>query len=208
MEDLQKTVFIVDDEAPILDALTLLLKSVELSVKTFNNAQDFIDAYDSGKPGCLLLDIRMPGISGLELQKHLNQQPYALPIIFMTGHGDIPMAVEAIKNGAEDFIQKPFNSDDLLKKIQAAFDKDKYQRTNKKNSLQFCENIQSLTPREREIMERMIAGDANKVIAIDLGISQRTVEVHRAHIMQKTQAKSLAQLIKVTVVMKQAENSL
>ena len=203
MNKAKPTVFIVDDEKAIIDSLTLLMKSVSLPVKSFNHAQEFIDAYSPDEPGCLLLDIRLPHITGLELQDYLNQQKYALPIIFMTGHGDIPMAVDAIKKGALDFIQKPFQAEELLKKIEAAFTVDKSRRSKTKNSSQCIDTIESLTPREREIMEKMINGDPNKVIAIDLGISQRTVEIHRAHIMQKTQAKSLAQLIKMAMVLEQ-----
>lgn len=199
MEESAPTVFIVDDEKAIIDSLTLLMKSIGLPIKTFSHAQKFLDAYDTEEPGCLLLDIRMPHMSGLELQDYLNRQKCELPIIFMSGHGDIPMAVDAIKKGALDFIQKPFQADELLKKIEAAFLVDKSRRSKKNNTPELIDKFELLTNREREIMEKMINGDANKVIAIDLGISQRTVEIHRAHIMQKTQAKSLAQLIKMAM---------
>jgi FixJ family two-component response regulator len=199
--NIEQTLYIVDDEFPILDSLRLLMKAIDIKVQTYNSAQAFIDAYTPDQSGCLLLDIRMPNISGLQLQQFLNQQKYALPIIFMTGHGDVSMAVDAIKNGAEDFIQKPFQSDDLLKKIKRAFKKDRQQRSCNEKMATAIERFESLTLREREIMEKIINGDANKVIAIDLGISQRTVEIHRAHIMQKTHAKSLAELIKMAVVM-------
>ena len=204
MNKAKPTVFIVEDEKAIIDSLTLLMKSVSLPVKSFNHAQEFIDAYNPDEPGCLLLDIRMPHLTGLELQDYLNQQKYALPIIFMTGHGDIPMAVDAIKKGALDFIQKPFQVDALLIKIETAFAVDKSRRSKAMNNSQRIDTIESLTPREREIMERMINGDANKVIAIDLSISQRTVEIHRSHIMQKTRAKSLAQLIKMAIAPEQS----
>jgi FixJ family two-component response regulator len=199
--NIEQILYIVDDEPPILDSLRLLMKAVDIKVQTYNSAQAFIDTYTPDQSGCLLLDIRMPIISGLQLQQHLNQQKYALPIIFMTGHGDVSMAVDAIKNGAEDFIQKPFQSDDLLKKIKLAFEKDRQQRSCNENIATAIERLESLTLREREIMEKIINGDANKVIAIDLGISQRTVEIHRAHIMQKMHAKSLAELIKMALVM-------
>jgi FixJ family two-component response regulator len=204
MNKAKPTVFIVDDEKVIIDSLTLLMKSVSLPVKSFSHAQKFIDAYNPDEPGCLLLDIRMPHITGLELQNYLVQKKYALPIIFMTGHGDIPMAVDAIKKGALDLIQKPFQADALLIKIKAALAVDKSRRSMATKISQCIEKIESLTPREREIMGKIINGDTNKVIAIDLDISQRTVEIHRTHIMQKTQAKSLAQLIRMTVVLEQS----
>jgi len=204
MDDSAPTVFIIDDEKAITDSLTLLMKSIDLPAKTFSHAQEFIDAYDAKEPGCLLLDIRMPHISGLELQDYLNRQQCELPIIFMTGHGDIPMAVDAINKGALDFIQKPFQADVLITKIETAFTVDKTRRNKKKGTSKFIGRIELLTPREREIMQKMIDGDANKVIAIDLGISQRTVEIHRSHIMQKTQAKTLAQLIMMTVALEKS----
>ncbi|ODS24211.1 DNA-binding response regulator [Candidatus Endobugula sertula] len=201
----QQTVFIVDDEVAILDSLRMLMVSENLHVETFTSAQAFINSYTPDQSGCLLLDIRMPVMSGLELQQHLNRQQYFLPIIFITGHGDVPMVVNAIKNGAEDFIQKPFKDNELLKKIELALKKDRQQRDKEENISQLQKCFHSLTPREREVMEKMIIGDASKVIAYKIGISQRTVDIHRAHVMKKTQAKSLAELVTMATKLKLAE---
>ena len=193
----EQTVFIVDDEIPILDSLSMLLRSVGINTKTFTHAQEFINAYAPEQSGCLLLDIRLPEISGPKLHQYLKQRKYSLPIIFITGHGDVAMAVEAIKNGAEDFILKPFQTDALVEKVKKALQKERENRKDNHDLSEINRRFQSLTPREKEILEKIINGNANKVIAIDMAISQRTVEIHRAHIMQKMQTKSLPQLIKM-----------
>lgn len=193
----EQTVFIVDDETPILDSLTMLMRSVGINTKAFTHAQEFINAYTPEQSGCLLLDIRLPEISGPELHQYLKQQKYPLPVIFITGHGDVAMAVEAIKNGAEDFILKPFQTDNLIEKVKKSLQKECEIRESNHELSEINRRFQSLTPREKETLERIIDGNANKVIAIDMAISQRTVEIHRAHIMQKMQTKSLPQLIKM-----------
>lgn len=177
----------------------MLMKSVGHDAKTFATGDEFLAACSPGISGCLILDIRMPGISGLELQEKLHQQGVNIPIIFITGHGDIPMAVEAMKQGALEFFQKPFREQDLVDRVNEALEKDE---SAGKFALQRTEiepRIAKLTPRERQIMDMIVQGKANKVIAIDLGVSQRTVETHRTRIMRKTQAKSLAELVQMAV---------
>jgi len=195
----KQTVFIVDDDEPVRGALQLLMKSVGHDAKTFATGDEFLAACSPGISGCLILDIRMPGMSGLELQEKLHQQGVNIPIIFITGHGDIPMAVEAMKQGALEFLQKPFREQDLVDRVNEALEKDE---SASKFALQRTEiepRIAKLTPRERQIMDMIVQGNANKVIAIDLGVSQRTVETHRTRIMRKTQAKSLAELVQMAV---------
>jgi len=195
----KQTVFIVDDDEPVRGALQLLMKSVGHDAKTFATGDEFLAACSPGISGCLILDIRMPGMSGLELQEKLHQQGVNIPIIFITGHGDIPMAVEAMKQGALEFLQKPFREQDLVDRVNEALEKDE---SASKFALQRTEiepRIAKLTPRERQIMDMIVQGKANKVIAIDLGVSQRTVETHRTRIMRKTQAKSLAELVQMAV---------
>jgi two-component system response regulator FixJ len=193
------TVFIVDDDAAVRDALKFLLRSVGHPVETFASAQDFLDAYRDDRPGCMVLDIRMPGMSGLELQEKLVERRSILPIIFITGHGDVPMAVEAMQAGAMDFIQKPFRDQDLLDRINQALDKDAAMRRSIKELNSIRERLASLTPREREVMDLVVHGKANKVIAGDLDLSQRTVEIHRARVMEKMQASSLAHLVRMVI---------
>jgi FixJ family two-component response regulator len=191
------TVFVVDDDAPVRDALRLLLRSTGHAVETYASAQEFLDAYSDDRPGCLLLDVRMPGMNGLDLQERLNERGAILPIIFITGHGDVPMAVEALQAGAMDFLQKPFRDDELLDRIAKALEKDAGNRRELLEVGQIAQRFEELTPRERGVMELIVQGKANKVIAGDLAISQRTVEIHRARVMEKTQASSLAHLVRM-----------
>lgn len=193
------TVFIVDDDTAVRDALKFLLRSVGHPVEAFGSAQDFLDAYRDDRPGCLVLDIRMPGMSGLELQEKLVERRSILPIIFITGHGDVPMAVEAMQAGAMDFIQKPFRDQDLLDRINQALEKDAKNRAALGELNLIRERLASLTPREREVMDLVVHGKANKVIAGDLDLSQRTVEIHRARVMEKMQASSLAHLVRMVI---------
>jgi len=193
------TVFIVDDDTAVRDALKFLLRSVGHPVETFSSAQDFLTAYRDDRPGCLVLDIRMPGMSGLELQEKLVEKRSILPIIFITGHGDVPMAVEAMQAGAMDFIQKPFRDQDLLDRINQALEKDANNRAALGELNVIRERLASLTPREREVMDLVVNGKANKVIAGDLDLSQRTVEIHRARVMEKMQASSLAHLVRMVI---------
>jgi two-component system response regulator FixJ len=205
MSDATPTVFVVDDDAPVRDAIALLLETVELPCETFASAQDFLAAYDGGRSGCLVLDIRMPGMSGLELQEHLRQAGSPIPIVFITGHGDIPMAVEAMKRGAVDFIRKPFRDQELLDRIQEALSEDDTRRAAYRNLGEIRDRVGKLTPREREVFRRVAAGQANKVVAIELGISERTVEIHRSQVMQKTQARTLADLVRMKLTLDQTQ---
>ena len=193
------SVFIVDDDAAVRDALKFLMRSVGHPVEVYASAQEFLDAYRDDRPGCLVLDIRMPGMSGLELQEKLVERRAIVPIIFITGHGDVPMAVEAMQAGAMDFIQKPFRDQDLLDRINQALDKDAANRQALRELNAIRERLASLTPREREVMDLVVKGKANKVIAGDLDLSQRTVEIHRARVMEKMQASSLAHLVRMAI---------
>jgi two-component system response regulator FixJ len=193
------TIFVVDDDAAVRDALKLLLRSVGQPVETFAAAQEFLDAYSEDRPGCLVLDIRMPGMSGLELQQKLNEKHSILPIIFITGHGDVPMAVEAMQAGAVDFIQKPFRDQDLIDRINQALEKDGSNRAALGERNDIRHRLETLTPREREVLDLVVHGKANKVIAGDLKLSQRTVEIHRARVMEKMQASSLAHLVRMVL---------
>lgn len=193
------TVFVVDDDAAVRDALKLLLRSVGHAVETYGSAQEFLDAYGEDRPGCLVLDIRMPGMSGLELQQKLNEKHSILPIIFITGHGDVPMAVEAMQAGAVDFIQKPFRDQDLIDRINQALEKDSANRAALGERNDIRRRLETLTPREREVLDLVVHGKANKVIAGDLKLSQRTVEIHRARVMEKMQASSLAHLVRMVL---------
>jgi FixJ family two-component response regulator len=193
------TIFVVDDDAAVRDALKLLLRSVGQPVETFASAQEFLDGYSEDRPGCLVLDIRMPGMSGLELQQKLNEKHSILPIIFITGHGDVPMAVEAMQAGAVDFIQKPFRDQDLIDRINQALEKDNNNRAALGERNDIRRRLETLTPREREVLDLVVHGKANKVIAGDLKLSQRTVEIHRARVMEKMQASSLAHLVRMVL---------
>jgi len=189
------TVFIVDDDVAVRQSLSMLIHSMSLPVESFESAQDFLQRGDPTRAGCLVLDIRMPGMSGLELQDELKRREFTLPVIFITGHGDIGMAVRAMKNGAVDFIEKPFNDQVLLERINQAIELDRVRREEHGERADIARRIELLSPREREVMERIVAGQANKVIAIELGLSERTVEIHRAKVMAKTSAGSLAELV-------------
>ena len=195
----RQTVFVVDDDDAVRDSLGMLLRSVDLPVETFDSALAFLDRYRPELTGCLVLDIRMPKMSGLELQQKLREQGSRLPVIFITGHGDIPMAVQAIKEGAADFVQKPFRDQDLLDCIHTALEADTRQRSAESQRATLSTRYDSLTDREREVMLMVVAGKANKVIALDLNLSQRTVEIHRARVMEKMQARSLADLVKMAI---------
>lgn len=202
MADSQQTVYVVEDDEAVRDSLELLLKSDGKSVKTYDNANAFLKDYSEDMSGCIVLDIRMPGMDGMELQKKLNDKHSILPIIFVTGHGDVPMAVDAMKEGAVDFIQKPYREEALLEKIDAALAQDVEQRKTLGEKQEILRRVKSLTPREHEIMDRMIEGQANKVIAIELEISQRTVEIHRSRVMHKMGTHSLAHLVRMILSVK------
>jgi two-component system response regulator FixJ len=192
-------VFIVDDDPGVLDSLGFLMRSVGLDAETYQSAHEFLEVFDIERPGCLVLDVRMPEMSGLELQERLVSMGSVLPIIFITAHGDIPMAVQAVKAGAVDFVQKPFRDQDLIDKIQGALQQDAQMRRRLADRAEIRERIESLTPRELEVMHWVVEGKANKVIAHSLGISQRTVEIHRARVMEKMQAESVPHLVQMVI---------
>ncbi len=200
------TVFIVDDDEAVRDSLSFLMQSVGLKTESFESADSFLQANPVGRAGCLLLDIRMPGMSGLELQGLLGERDIQLPVIFISGHADVPMAVRALKAGAFDFVEKPFNDQLLLDCVQRAIESDRQQRESGAQLEEWGERMASLTPREREVMELVVEGAANKVISATLGVSLKTVEAHRARVMDKLQAESLSHLVRMSVLLKASHN--
>ncbi|MGI9325268.1 MAG: response regulator transcription factor [Pseudomonadales bacterium] len=193
----QPMVYIVDDDEPVRDAIGMLLDTVDIEYQSYPDAQAFLDAYDPEQQAALVLDIRMPGISGLELQEKLLGMAAPIPIIFITGHGDIPMAVEAMRRGAVDFIRKPFRDQELLDRINEALTLGESRQAQHDTVVRAQRLLESLTPREQEVFTRVASGQANKVIAIELGISERTVEIHRSQVMRKTESRSLADLVRL-----------
>ena len=193
------TVHIVDDDEAVRDSIGMLLDTENIEHVTYASAIDFLKAYDESMCGCVVLDIRMPGMTGLELQEMLNRRNASMPIIFITGHGDIPMAVEAMRRGALDFLRKPFGEDDLLQRVNEALTRAAEGREERDAHEEVHERFESLSPREKEVFERVAAGQANKFVAIELGISERTVEIHRAQVMKKMSARSLAQLVRMKI---------
>ncbi|MCG8691421.1 MAG: response regulator transcription factor [Minwuiales bacterium] len=193
------TIFVVDDDDAVRESMQALLESVGYRVEVFGRGREFLDAYATPRPGCLLLDVRMPDLSGLEIQQQLRAGPDRLPIIIITGHGDVPMAVTAMKAGAFDFIEKPFNEDVLLETIKRALALIDEKRIDDASIEDSANRIAGLTPREREVLDQLLIGRQNKAIAAELGISPRTVEIHRARVMQKMQANSLSHLIRMAL---------
>ena len=193
------TVFVVDDEEAICDSVAQQLRSVGKAIRTYSDPPRLLEELGPGHAGCIIIDVRMPGMSGLDVQRALNERRCAMPLIFITGHGDVPMAVEAMRNGAFDFLQKPFNDDDLIRRVQKALEQDARDRSRLEHIDETRRRWQALTAREREIGDRLVDGAANKVIALDLEISERTVELHRARVMQKMEARSLAQLVQMVL---------
>jgi FixJ family two-component response regulator len=198
-QDRSPQVYLVEDDEAVRESLQLVLESVGRSVQPYSSAAQFLEHWNPEMAGCLVLDIRMPGMNGMELQRKLNELNCMLPIIFVTGHGDVPMAVEAMQQGAVDFVQKPYREQELLDKIDNALALDAQNRESLQQRQEILARIESLTPRERDVMDLMIVGKANKVIAIDLDISQRTVEIHRARVMEKLHANSLAHLVRMAL---------
>ena len=196
----EPTVFVVDDDEAVRNSLRFLLKSLGMPAVTLGSAEEFLAGYDTEQPGCIVLDVRMPGLSGPELQDELNRRGAIIPVIFITGHGDVPMAVEAMRHGAVDFLQKPFSDKDLVDRIQRALSADRRNRETLGAKDQIRARIATLTPRERQVLELVTLGKSNKVIAGDLGVSQRTVEIHRAHVTEKMGATSLAHLVRMTII--------
>ena len=197
MSTFEPTVFVVDDDQAVRRFLCGLIKSVDILVESYASAQGFLDSYEPGHPGCLLLDIRMPGMSGLELQQELDRRAIDLPVIILTGHGNVQVAVNAMKAGAVDFVEKPFNNELLLDRIQRALSDSVKVRETRLEQEEIKARMARLTPREREVLERVIAGDTNKGVARRLGISDKTVELHRSRVMEKMKAGSLATLVKM-----------
>ena len=195
----EPTVFIVDDDEAVRDSLSWLMRSVGLSAKAYGSAREFLDGYDLKQPGCLILDIRMPGMSGLDLQELLSKRDIELPVIFISGHGDVPMAVRALKSGAFDFIEKPFNDQVLLERVQRAIEADAEQRLERSAKADVAARMRLLTPREREVLELVVDGASNKIIGRTLGVSLKTVEAHRARVMEKLQAGSLSELMRLVL---------
>ncbi|MBV2121859.1 MAG: response regulator transcription factor [Candidatus Thiodiazotropha sp. (ex Ctena orbiculata)] len=193
------TVFVVDDDQAMRNSLKWLIESVSMQVETFESANAFIQSYYPGRSGCLLLDVRMPGMSGLELQEYLKVNQIAIPVIIITGHGDVPMAVRAMKAGAVDFIEKPFNDELLLESIRHAMAVDAKQRDMQSQRAEIATRLARLTPREHEVMLMVTNGKANKEIATSLGVSSKTVEAHRARVMEKMEADSLAELVRMAI---------
>lgn len=204
MNESDQIVYVVDDDEGIREGLSLLLESVGQKCELFASALEFLEVFDRASGGCLVLDIRMPRMTGLELQARLQELNSQIPIIFITGHGDIPMAVEAMRRGALDFIPKPFREQELLERINQALAQDCQNEQRRIDSRRALEGIDSMTPREREVFDLVSEGQMNKVIALELGISERTVEVHRSQAMKKLGVRTLAQMVRAKI---DAENA-
>lgn len=197
MSSANPIVFVVDDDEAICQSLRLLIEDIGLAVRTFSGARLFLDHYDPSQPGCLVLDVRMSGMSGIELQARLNELNAEIPTIIITGHGDVPMAVETMKAGAIDFIEKPFRDQVLLDSVQRAIELDRCIRATRDHARGFQSRIEGLTRRERQVMDLLILGKSNKVIAYELGISSKTVDFHRTNILDKAQVASVVELVRL-----------
>jgi len=195
------TVHVVDDDEAVRDSLRWLICSVNLKVETYASAAEFLDDYREGGVGCLVTDVRMPGLSGLDLQKEMKARAIHLPVIIITGHGDVDMAVRAMKEGAFDFVEKPFNDQDLLDTIQKAVTRGVEDEKSSVRQAEVMVRLGRLTPRERQVLGMIVAGESNKGVAHHLGISDKTVEAHRAKVMEKMEARSLAELMKTVMVL-------
>ena len=202
MKEADPIVFVIDDDRMIREGLQSLIRSVGLRVATFASAQDFLVAKRPDAPACLVLDVRMPGLSGLDLQLKLTKGAVAIPIIFITGHGDIPMSVRAMKEGAHEFLTKPVRGQDLLDAVQKAIASDREMRKERLELNEIRSRFSMLTPREKEVFDLVVAGLLNKQVADQLGMSELTVKTHRAHVMEKTQADSLAHLVRMSEKLK------
>ena len=195
----EPTVFLVDDDHAMRDALGLLLDTAGFNTVSFSSASEFLERYDASQPGCLVLDIRMPGMSGMELQEALVEQTAGLPIIFLTGHGNVSMSAKAFRTGAIDFLEKPFDEAVLLERIHEALGIDKTNRESAARHAHASSRLSVLTPREREVMLLLVAGNTNKEIAAKLDLSTRTIETHRGRVMDKTGVQSVAELVELAI---------
>lgn len=202
MKEADPIVFVIDDDALIRDGIKSLIRSIGLRAETFASARDFMQATRTDAPACLVLDVRMPGLSGPELQRQLTDAQIHIPIIFITGHGDIPMSVRAMKDGAMEFLTKPVRGQDLLDAVQNAIAKDRELRKERNELAEIQKRFNSLTPRETEVLGLVVSGLLNKQIADELGTSELTVKTHRAHVMEKTKADSLAHLVRMSEKLK------
>ena len=192
------TVFIVDDDEPVRKAVSRLLRSAGIAVAVFASPREFLAQYDPASPGCLVLDITMPEVDGLQLQATLGEKGSILPIIFLTGHGDVSKSVQAMKRGAFDFLSKPVKDKDLLTAVRAAIERNAVARLDQAKLSEIRARLDTLTPREREVLEQVVSGKLNKQIAGDLGITEATVKMHRAHVMEKMKVQSVAELARLT----------
>ncbi len=206
MPEQEPTVFVVDDDDAVRNSMRWLVESVGLRVETYASAREFLETHDPNQPGCLVLDVRMPGMSGLDLQEKLHENGIVIPIIVVTGHGDVPTAVRAIKAGAVEFIEKPVNDQLLLDTIQHCIDKDVEYRRESATRGVIAARYVSLTPREREVMAQVVAGEPNKVIARNLDLSAKTIEAHRAAVMRKMEADSLASLVHMAIACEEVQD--
>ena len=197
MTDEKERVFLVDDDASVLKGLRRLLVAAGFEVAAFESPQLFLDGHDASAQGCLVLDLAMPGLNGMELQQALAARGSVLPIVFLTGHGDVPTSVQAMKRGAADFLTKPVDDKDLLAAIQNAFEKGRALRKDRSEAAEIERRLATLTPREREVLAHIVAGKRNKQVAIELGTVEKTIKVHRARAMEKMQARSLAELVRL-----------
>lgn len=199
-EEDKAIVFIVDDDASVRDSLRWLIESVQLQVQCFATAQEFLQGYQNQQTGCVVLDVRMPGLSGLDLQEELRQQGFVLPVIIITGHADVPMAVRAFKSGVFDFIEKPFNDQHLIDRIHQAIDKSRSQKVNIQRWQDARDRLQKLSSREVQVLDCIVSGSSNKTMARELDISVKTIETHRANLMSKMQAGSVSELVRIALL--------
>jgi two-component system, LuxR family, response regulator FixJ len=193
-------VHVIDDDEALRESLAFLLGTAHLAVRTYESATAFLDGLPRAEPGCIITDVRMPGISGVELLRRLKSLEAPFPVIVITGHGDVPLAVEAMKLGAVDFLEKPFEDDALVAAVQSALGRHQHDARHAAEKAEIFERIASLSERERQVLDGLVAGNPNKTIAFDLGISPRTVEIYRANVMTKTKAKSLSELVRMALV--------